>query len=147
MKDGNSVCLDQDVCPGTAWKPLFHKCYFFNETVQSADESIAFCGTMDAKLVRIDNASVQAFLQTEMINRGMNLVWIAANDRDVEGEWVWGPGDEVTEARWYDGEPNNTNNEDCCVIRKADGLWLDLKCETTKFNQRAVCQRQYKLLL
>ncbi|XP_069142240.1 mannose-binding protein C-like [Argopecten irradians] len=73
---------------------------------------------------------------------GIEKAWIEANDKDVEGEWVWGPGDPVSFTGWFDGEPSNSGgNEDCAIIEK--GGWFDIPCWRNDFN--SACERPYNI--
>ncbi|XP_069105168.1 lectin BRA-3-like [Argopecten irradians] len=102
---------------------------------------------MDSTLVRIYNASIHNFLESQMQSRGISLLWIAANDRDVEGDWVWGPDDVVEDAVWKDGEPNNVNEEDCVALKLTSigVVWEDLSCENNGYPFVA-CERPFKML-
>ena len=75
----------------------------------------ALCKVMGgAHLVEIDNPDQLAFLQ-----QGLNFVdgtswvshhywWTAANDRDLEGDWVWSNSDFVVQDfLWASDQPNN----------------------------------------
>ncbi|XP_033759334.1 C-type lectin domain family 17, member A-like [Pecten maximus] len=146
-KDGSHVCLNRGGCQTADWVPFNHKCYFFRGQETSADENIMFCETMNTKLVRINNAQDKAFLETEMINRGIANMWLAANDRAVEDEWVWGPGDGVLNAVWGVNEPNNAGNEDCAELElnQTVAFWNDLNCAL--HYSGAVCEDHYKIYL
>ncbi|XP_069103809.1 uncharacterized protein [Argopecten irradians] len=39
-KDGNHVCLDQDVCPTADWVPFNNKCYLFTDQQMTANNTI-----------------------------------------------------------------------------------------------------------
>ncbi|XP_060074084.1 uncharacterized protein LOC132553822 [Ylistrum balloti] len=73
MRDGGHTCLDQAVCPAPDWVLYSNKCYFFRQSRSDADESEGFCGGMNAKLVRIDNDGVKAFLKSEIDRRAFTI--------------------------------------------------------------------------
>ncbi|XP_069142237.1 C-type lectin domain family 17, member A-like [Argopecten irradians] len=144
MKNGDHVCygLDiPDVCPSDKWVPFNRKCYYFDST-RSLDENAVLCEGMDSKLIRVDNEEVNSFLKSEVLRRGFWAVWIGANDKDVEGEWKWGPGDPLSFIQWKDGEPSNAEDQDCVVINKT-GYWLDFRCTIT--NANSACERPYNI--
>ncbi|XP_033745052.1 aggrecan core protein-like [Pecten maximus] len=134
-RDDSHVC--QGLCPKADWVPFIRKCYFFSESQMTAADGEVFCNSSDATLVRIDNAEENAFLVSEMTKRGIPVIWLAANDRAVEGEWVWGPGDVVLNAIWGSNEPDNINNEDCGILQQNTETWHDLSCDSIR---HAVCQ-------
>ncbi|XP_033725988.1 perlucin-like [Pecten maximus] len=143
MRDGSSTCLDLDLCPTTDWKHFNHKCYLFSGTYTTEQQNVVFCNSLNATLVRVDNAEVNSFLVSEITTRGIPDMWLAANDKVVEGEWVWGPGDDVLTTMWGPGEPNpHDNSEDCAGLRRVTGLWADYSC--TK-NVHVVCEVPYGL--
>ncbi|XP_069129018.1 CD209 antigen-like protein C [Argopecten irradians] len=96
---------------------------------------------MDAKLIRADNEEVNSFLGSEVSRRGLGYVWFGANDKDVEGGWVWGPGDPVSFTGWRDGEPDNWFDEDCTTISISG--WGDVKCSTDVRN--SACETFYNI--
>ena len=81
-----------------------------------------------------------------------SAIWIAANDIDTEGTWIWDNGTTIgdvgltdticnatsgyctpSNATLADGyriqnedEPNNSGDEDCANITRSDGTWNDL---------------------
>ena len=68
------------------------------------------------------------------------------NDLETEGEYRW-----ITDqsaAAWFDwlpGDPNNYNNEDCCLFFADRGTyeWVDAPCS---WDEKPLCERRYKLL-
>ncbi|XP_033745556.1 C-type lectin domain family 17, member A-like [Pecten maximus] len=99
---------------------------------------------MNATLVRVDNAEVHTFLILEMTKREMTHMWLAANDRAVEGEWVWGPGDEVLNAMWDSTEPNNYGDEDCVILNQDEQSWNDWGCARGSNRAYAVCEVDFE---
>ncbi|XP_033761157.1 CD209 antigen-like protein C isoform X2 [Pecten maximus] len=97
------------------------------------------CENMSAKMVWIDNDDVNDFLLTQMNGRGFDEIWIAANDKAVANEWVWGPGDMVTNAVWGQWEPNNRWNEECVVLKP---LWADVGCTRLSYP---VCEVHFNI--
>ena len=76
--------------------------------------------------------------QALVVDIGVIEYWIGLNDIDVEGTFVWADGttfDFATESNFNDGEPNNSDNEDCVEAFGNNG-WNDLTCDGTR---RTVC--------
>ncbi|XP_033759473.1 CD209 antigen-like protein E [Pecten maximus] len=128
--DGSHVCLVEDICPTMEWMSFNHKCYLFHDEKMTANENLKLCETFNATMVRVDDDAVSEFLNSEMKKRENIGIWIAANDRDVEGEWVWGPGDIITNEAWHIGEPsgNHLSDEDCVTFWPS---WRDMRCSET----------------
>lgn len=101
------------------------------------------CQQQDMRLAwletEVENAEVSALVT------GLTSVetTFGANDRDVEGEWVWDgaggtqfwEGDETGStvdgafAGWAPGTPNDDNGgEDCAVLMPMTGAWGDRAC-------------------
>ncbi|XP_033761002.1 aggrecan core protein-like [Pecten maximus] len=140
--DGGHACLKQDICPTAEWIPFNHKCYLFRDDKITADANLEWCRMLNATMVRVDDDAVSEFLHSEMKRSGKTDIWIAANDRAVEGEWVWGPGDIITNAAWSPGEPNNVVDEDCAIFTP---LLVDLVCSNT-YYVNPVCEVPYNIL-
>ncbi|XP_069129001.1 C-type lectin domain family 4 member M-like [Argopecten irradians] len=141
MKIGDHTCHhDLDVCPSDEWVPFNGKCYYFDST-RPLDENAELCEGIDAELIRVDNEEVDSFLRSLISRRGLGRVWIRANDKDVEGEWVWGPGDPVSFTGWYNGEPNSSGNEDCAAIDLFG--WHDYPCWVDYHN--SACETSYNI--
>ncbi|XP_069131132.1 low affinity immunoglobulin epsilon Fc receptor-like [Argopecten irradians] len=142
LKSGDYTCHRLDVCPSHEWVPFNGKCYYFDGAKFSADENDELCEGLEAKPVRVDNEEVYSFLRSELSRRDLARVWIGANDKDVEGEWVWGPGEPVSFTGWRNGEPNSNNGDEDCVIMKRSG-WVDISC-SMKLPSSA-CETSYKI--
>ncbi|XP_069129002.1 C-type lectin domain family 17, member A-like [Argopecten irradians] len=141
MKIGGHTCHHGlDICPSDEWVPFNRKCYYF-DSARSSDENAELCEDMDAKLIRVDNEEVESFLRSEISRRGWWYVWFGANDKDVEGEWVWGPGDPVSFTAWCEGEPNGSGYEDCGMLSKFG--WADVRCWRTGVN--SACETSYNI--
>ena len=52
------------------------------------------------------------------------VAWIGLHDENVEGFYEWVTGEAVTYTDWFDGEPNNYDNEDY-VFTYLSGQWND----------------------
>ena len=60
--------------------------------------------------------------------------WIGANDIDIEKDWVWeSDKSKLLFTDWYDGEPNQDYNGDCCQIKWYNLLyrWNDKPCDAS----------------
>jgi hypothetical protein len=110
----------------------------FVTTPKTWDEAQTYCQLAGGySLVTINDSAEESFLQTQELYRGLYSWWIGANDKGLEGAWVWSNGTS-SYSNWYPGEPNNAGGvEDCAVDRfsyPASGIyderWNDSACST-----------------
>ena len=86
--------------------------------------------------------------ENEMFTLAAHLhdAWVPATDEETEGSFKWPDGTTLATAGqqqnngtwlppWGDGEPNNWNNEEDCVV-KSGGKWNDIACS---YNYGYVC--------
>ncbi|XP_053336245.1 CD209 antigen-like protein C [Clarias gariepinus] len=111
------------------WKFFNFSFYSISTEKKNWTESRQDCRERGADLVIINSTE-----EWEIIKQlgNYNQAWIGLSDRDIEGEWKWVDGTELTNGTgyWYEGEPNNLQNEDCGEIctfshKKA---WNDRPC-------------------
>ena len=60
--------------------------------------------------------------------------WIAYNDKEEEGKFVWEDGCTSSYTNWGPNEPNNDpdfGGEDCTIKRNAGTVWNDVPCDFT----------------
>lgn len=111
-----------------------------------------FAASKGGHVLTIEDDEEAEFLLSNFHGR----TWLAASDKDEEGNWIWtaGPlkGEQFWMGKWYDeddewnsgfavdglysawgeGEPNDSEDEDCVVLNKEDGhpIWYDTACTT-----------------
>ncbi|WP_404370425.1 C-type lectin domain-containing protein [Corallococcus coralloides] len=102
--------------------------YLFIKTPKNWYEAQSLCSSNGYKLVTIDDAAEEAFLNTHQSLSGLNSWWIGLNDIGTEGFFIW-DGGFSSYLNWYPGEPNNSGNEDCIVDRyNGNDTWNDAPC-------------------
>ncbi|MEY4511102.1 MAG: hypothetical protein RLZZ450_3224 [Pseudomonadota bacterium] len=159
--NNGSTCVDSKcttpvtVPSGCTAKVFENRTYAFCTNTRNWRDARRSC--IDAKM---DLALVTSNAEGEFI-KGNGDSWFAADDLDREGSWVAptlgnagsNNGPALTFTRWSAGEPSNTqrcdgvdifvtclgrrSDEDCGMIRGADGLWNDDDCDRSK---RYVCE-------
>jgi hypothetical protein len=117
-------------CPGGLLEgndPMTGHCFAFFPAPQNWDGAAAACAGLgpNTHLAAIDSASEN---ETAAMVLGGNQAWVGGSDTAVEGSWVWVTGEAVGFDSWRDGQPNNQGNEDCMMMRGADGSWEDRLC-------------------
>ena len=92
------------------------------------------CEKKGLRLPCITSKAVDEALERAMKLDGYNAGWIAYNDKDTEGEFVWEDGCTSSYTNWGPNEPNNDpdfGGEDCTVKRYAGTVWNDVPCDVT----------------
>lgn len=153
---GDGKCASSVAVPsGCAAKKFDNHDYLFCTNERSWSDARRAC--IDAKM---DLAVIGSNGESDFLKANGDS-WFGANDVDDENDWVQpvlGNADSSNGAglsftRWGSGEPNNTqrcdgvdifvgclgrrSDEDCAIVRGADGQWNDVDCET---NRRYVCE-------
>jgi predicted outer membrane repeat protein len=89
------------------------------------------CRSMGGYLASVTDGAENAFLA----DRWKYAYWIGANDRAVEGDWVWESGEPWDYTSWA-GEPSPAPNggalENCAVFGGLYSVWFDDPCENNK---------------
>lgn len=124
--------------------------YLLCATAAARAAATAACLGEATHLVRIDDAPEQEWVRMQATNSfGANPFAIGGSDATTEGSWVWEDGDLFWTGNeggmaapgaftnWAGGEPNNSNNEDCAIM-KPDQTWDDRDCGD---SFRYVCER------
>jgi hypothetical protein len=110
-------------------------CYRRIDAVSSWVEARSSCQDWGGDLVEITTPEENELIAAEV----GGSVWIGANDRQNEGQMVWGSGAPVDYATWAPAQPDNFQGAENCVESRApDGLWNDAPCGGAK---GALCER------
>ncbi|XP_033108741.1 uncharacterized protein LOC117110226 [Anneissia japonica] len=110
---------------------LQSNCYVFINVQRNFPESRAACQEIGADLLMIDSLQENSFITARIAEEfpDTTLIFLGIADAKVEGDWVWVNGDRVGNSftNWKDGEPANSNDQNCGVIT-VDGQWGDTYC-------------------
>ncbi|XP_043935053.1 uncharacterized protein LOC122808147 [Protopterus annectens] len=128
----------------SGWTTYFQdSIYFFSNKKLSWNDSMKACMSMISNLVVINDEEEKNFIkESTVITRAP--YWIGLTDQKVEGKWCWvdDPDCNVTHTKyWGNGEPNDSNNEDCATeqFKKNTQLtWNDDGCHKP---HRWICER------
>lgn len=83
------------------------------------------CASVGMQLVRIDSGGENSFVGDL---GGVSNLWIGANDRASEGNFVWIDGGSITSRHWTSGYPNGSGD---CARMNPDDQWVDVDCTRT----------------
>ncbi|XP_047671732.1 CD209 antigen-like protein E [Tachysurus fulvidraco] len=113
------------------WR-FFNKSFYYISTVKrSWEETRQGCIKRGADLVIINSTEEQDFI-SEYSNG--TQAWIGLTDTDTEGTFKWVDGSPLTTKFWWNGEPNDYEQSEDCVITgytKAKfniSTWNDYPC-------------------
>ena len=85
-------------------------------------------------LLTINSAAENNFIQNNIgDNYKWDSYWIGFSDTAEEGTFVWANGSDSTYTNWYDGEPNNSGDEDVVEFNAYSGKWNDLNSNDGRF--------------
>ncbi|XP_053086832.1 CD209 antigen-like [Pangasianodon hypophthalmus] len=112
------------------WRFFSSSIYYIFTEKKYWDESRKYCTDRGADLVIINSTEEQEFISNYT---GGTEAWIGLTDREREREFKWVDGKPLTTAFWWDGEPNDYNNEDCVITgyknaKSNISTWADYPC-------------------
>ncbi|XP_053086837.1 C-type lectin domain family 4 member C-like isoform X1 [Pangasianodon hypophthalmus] len=112
------------------WRVFRSSIYNISTEKKSWNESRKYCRERGADLVIINSREEQEFISNYT---GSTEAWIGLTDRETEREFKWVDGKPLTTAFWWDGEPNDYNNEDCAITgyskaKSNISTWADYPC-------------------
>ncbi|XP_041867593.1 C-type lectin domain family 7 member A-like [Melanotaenia boesemani] len=135
------------------WEPHGEKCYYFNTTKSSWNDSRDGCKLKGGDLVKIDSREEQKFLEArlrEKMEEAEDKFWIGLTDSEEEGRWLWVDGSSLDTCLsfWSINEPDNfegenPDGEDCARMGEKGGA-ADLKCwfdRNCNVPQKSICEK------
>lgn len=139
--DGAGSCGSPAECgpgAGCTVKEYGGHAYAFCTHDRKWSDSQISCRTVaGTDLVHIDDADEDAFVHQSI----SAPAWIGANDRAVEGSWIWSDdnaqfwsgrwsGSTVNgaHANWHSFQPDDLLGEDCATHKKHENAWRDEDC-------------------
>jgi len=129
-------------CP-EGWIFYDEICYLFHyeATIMTWREGQEECEKLGGFLAEIKTEAQQqylmsvAFLEEDIL--GTKSWFIGLSDQGHEGRWVWQHSLKDTNFTfWYDGQPDDTDANNDCVIMDADQdyEWVSVHCDTSGFD-------------
>ncbi|XP_058240731.1 CD209 antigen-like protein C isoform X1 [Hemibagrus wyckioides] len=127
----NETSRLQNVLLKLGWRFFSENIYYINTAKRTWNDSKQDCITRGANLVTINSREEQEFISTHFNG---TEAWIGLTDRVTEGEFKWVDDSPLTTAFWWNGEPNDyEQNEDCAITNYRHAkynisTWADYPC-------------------
>jgi hypothetical protein len=128
--DGDGSIDEGGVCPCPVHERGGHA-YMFCTTPAGWPDALAACSGLGYGLLSINDSGEESWVNLTLDTYTTLRTWMGFNDRATEGTWVWQSGDPVAYTNWYEGEPNNSGNEDCGQLNRFHPHlgWNDEPCD------------------
>ena len=101
-----------------------------------------YCSNREAHLVNASSIGEYDYITTEVLltSNKAERIWIAVNDRKIEGNFVGSEGKSRAFFNWDGDEPNQRGNQDCMEIGvDLNGKWNHLSCYA---KRSFVCEKR-----
>ena len=123
-------------CPtNVAWLEFEGSCYWRSTYATTWNDAANACPTVGSGS---QLASIHSLLENAFLMQSYNYAdsWIGLNDIQTEGTFQWTDGTKVDYTNFYQGEPDNKNNQDCVRFPNQDNPtaaeWDDEHCESDR---------------
>ncbi|XP_076876713.1 uncharacterized protein LOC143526031 [Brachyhypopomus gauderio] len=103
----------QRVSAALGWRNFSFSIYSTTTVEKTWSESRQDCRERGADLVIINSTEEQEFISETFPHLE---AWIGLTDTDKDGDWTWVDGTALTTGFWWDGEPNNYEGKEDCVV-------------------------------
>jgi len=99
------------------------------------------CADLGGQMVTIRSAPENQFVAHLVKNAGLDATWLGATDEAQEGNWHWIDGKPLTFANWYQGQPNNKQNQEHYALLwvSQNALWCDQPDKSVEHRPGFVC--------
>lgn len=98
------------------------KDYYISLATQTLANARTTCTSNGGVLATVPDARVNMLFGG---NLSATNAWIGFTDEVTEGTYLWSGGAPVTYLNWFNGEPNNTGNEDYAEMQSTTHRWVD----------------------
>ncbi|KAM8765613.1 C-type lectin domain family 4 member G isoform 2-T2 [Rhynchonycteris naso] len=133
---GNRSC---EQCP-TEWLPFRGSCYLFSVLRATWEDSQRNCAGASAHLVIVEDLDEQAFLTRNTKGRGYWLGLRAVRRASKIQGYQWVDGVQLSFSHWNQGEPNDSQGREDCIMMLRTGLWNDAPCQNERDSW--ICEKR-----
>ncbi|XP_067685325.1 pulmonary surfactant-associated protein A-like [Haliotis asinina] len=119
-------------CPveyGYIYLKNVHMCIWTSSTLATHDSAVSQCGLRGGRLVVLAGTQRWEAIKTLTIKHGIRM-YVGADDKAVDGTFVWNNGHLVNDSEWNPYEPNGLSGENCVTT---NGRLIDVACGNALF--------------
>lgn len=107
----------------------FSKDYFFDDNAVDFESAIVICEEAGGKLVQIQSAKENEFIQQTFRESGTYSIWLGAKNVIGTQNFHWLDGKQLAYSNWFSGWPHRQVNQCNAIIMRPDsGFWFDSDC-------------------
>ncbi|XP_034054909.1 lactose-binding lectin l-2-like [Gymnodraco acuticeps] len=123
--------LQQDACP-SFWISFNGRCYKYFNTERTWADAELHCVSQGGNLVSIHSTEEEEYVKILIKESDPTggATWIGLNDIYEEGRWMWSDGCVAKYLFWDQGQPNNNELGEDCVLNNWREKWNDAPCST-----------------
>nr|XP_012323016.1 mannose-binding protein C isoform X1 [Aotus nancymaae] len=114
-------------------KQVGQKLFLTNGETMTFDKVKALCAQFQASVAtpmsQAENTAIQSLVKEE--------AFLGITDEETEGQFVDLTGRRLTYTNWNEGEPNNADSREDCVVLLRSGRWNDVPCSSPYL---AICE-------
>ncbi|XP_014717461.2 C-type lectin domain family 4 member G-like isoform X1 [Equus asinus] len=133
----NSSC---EQCPAS-WLPFRGSCYLFSIPPATWDEAQRNCAGAGAHLVIVNDLDEQGFLSRNVRGRGYWLGLRAVRCAEKVQGYQWVDGVPLSFSHWNEGEPNDSQGREDCIMMLDTGMWNDAPCGDNE-RDNWICEKR-----
>ena len=113
--------------PDDAIQYMGHYYKLYKNTANTWEEAEKYCENLSGHLATISSAQEDKFAYDNLVRNGAETAYFGFTDSKQEGTWEWVTGEPVVYTNWYQGEPNNSGDEDYAsyYYKFTNGQWND----------------------
>nr|XP_008504809.1 PREDICTED: LOW QUALITY PROTEIN: C-type lectin domain family 4 member G-like [Equus przewalskii] len=134
--------------PPASWVEAQRSCYFFSEITATWDEAQRRCVGASAHLVIVRGLEEQGFLSRNTRGRGYWLGLRAGRRAGLRAvrrarkiqSYQWVDGVSLSFSYWNQGEPNDAQGREDCVMMLRTGMWNDAPCNSERDSW--ICEKR-----
>jgi hypothetical protein len=134
--DNDCIAGTPDACPSDCVPAAYgNHAYLFCVGYLSQPQARAVCAQHGMRLVRLDDAAEQTWVNSWHLQEPPQHSWTGGSDAEVEGTWSWEDGElfrdqgvNVGYSDWGSSEPNNSGGNEHCMLLHNGDYWDDRDC-------------------
>ncbi|XP_073730117.1 uncharacterized protein [Misgurnus anguillicaudatus] len=139
------IAMIEKVASFDAFRKVGEKYFVYDGFLESIDKGIKYCKEIGGAIALPRNVNENKALVKVSVASGLDdpnrYPYIAATDRDKEGQFVDINGKPLTFTNWDSDQPDDYMGvQDCSVLRVGSGFWDDIECD----KRPIICEIEIK---